>query len=430
MAIKAQQSGQKVPHEAELKRRLRAAQVASRQLALIDAMDKNALLYNLADQLQQHSAAIIEANQHDVERASERGLSPAMLDRLALDEARVSAMAASMRAIAELDDPVGQTMAELRPLSGLKIQRVRVPLGVVGVIYESRPNVTIDAAALCFKSGNAVMLRGGSEASYSNTVLINIFQQCLKNNGFSAELVQGMPSNDRALVGVLLRAQGLVDVVVPRGGKSLVERVMQEARVPVFAHLEGIVHIYVDQAADILMAQQIVTNAKMRRTSICGAAECLLLHQGLGREFMAAIIDHLLSEGCEIRGDTALQALDTRVIAAQEDDFGREFLDAVIAAKIVRDQAEAEAHIAHYGSHHTDVIITEDQAAAEHFFHHVDSAIVMHNASSQFADGGEFGMGAEIGIATGRIHARGPVGLEQLTTFHYRVRGDGQIRPL
>ena len=375
-------------------------------------------------------AAILAANGEDVAEARAGGTTDAFLDRLTLNEARVEAMAAGVEVIRDLHDPVGNVMASWRRPNGMTIERVRVPLGVVGIIYESRPNVTADAGALCLKSGNAAILRGGSDSLRSSRAIHLAMQQGLRQAGLPAASIHVVQTRDRAAVGLMLAGlDGNIDVIVPRGGKGLVARVQAEARLPVFAHLDGVCHVYVDKAADLDMAKEIVLNAKMRRTGVCGAAETLLVDRAVADSHLKPLVDMLLAAGCEIRGDRATQKIDTRVKPVSEDDWAAEYLDAILAVGLVDGVDEAIAHIDRYGSHHTDAIITADPAAAEKFLARVDSAIVLHNASTQFADGGEFGFGAEIGIATGRLHARGPVGVEQLTTFNYRIRGSGQIRP-
>ena len=353
----------------------------------------------------------------------------AFLDRLALDAARIEAMAAGLEAIAELPDPVGQSIGEWERPNGLRIQRVRVPLGVIGVIYESRPNVTADAGALCLKSGNATILRGGSESFHSSRAIHQCLVHGLKVAGLPAAAIQLVPTTDRAAVGAMLTMTEFIDVVVPRGGKSLVERVANESRVPVIKHLDGICHVYLDRAADPVMAEEVSFNAKMRRPGICGAAETLLVHEDIVDSVLPAVVARLIDGGCEVRGDAAVMRLDQRIKAATDADWDTEYLDPIISVKTVSDVDAAIAHIARHGSDHTDSVITADQAVAEQFLTEVDSAIVLHNASTQYADGGEFGMGAEIGISTGKLHARGPVGLEQLTSYKYVVRGDGQTRP-
>jgi glutamate-5-semialdehyde dehydrogenase len=370
----------------------------------------------------QKAAQILAANAQDMAAGAALGLSAAMLDRLKLDEGRIEAIAAGVDAVAQLPDPVGQVIDEIKRPNGLKMSRVRVPLGVIGIIYESRPNVTADAAALCLASGNAAVLRGGSEAVESNRAIFAAFHA-----GLPEDAVQLVPTQDRAAVGAMLAAHGLIDIIIPRGGKALVARVQQEARVPVLAHLDGINHSYVDKAADVDTAMNIITNAKMRRTGVCGATETVLIDRAFAQP--AKIVSALLDAGCAVRGTPEIAALDARVTPASDADWDTEYLDAICAVTLVDGAAGAMAHIAAHGSHHTDAIITEDAATAEAFLAGVDSAIVMWNASTQFADGGEFGLGAEIGIATGRLHARGPVALEGLTTYKWVVRGTGQIRP-
>jgi glutamate-5-semialdehyde dehydrogenase len=404
------------------------AKSAAALLAFAPADAKQAALLSGADQVWECRAEIIAANEKDMDFGRDKGLSDAMMDRLMLDMARVQGIVDGLRAVAAQPDPVGAVMAEWDMQSGLHIERVRTPLGVIGVIYESRPNVTADAGALCLKSGNAVILRGGSESLHSSGLLADCLRAGLSMAGLPQDAVQLVPTRDRAAVRELLSMTAFVDVIVPRGGKGLVGLVQREARVPVFAHLEGICHIYLDAAADPVKALNVVLNAKTRRTGICGSAECLLIHRDVLDTVGQGVIRALLSAGVEIRGDDTLQAIDG-VTAAAPDDFGREFLDMIIAARVVDDIDAAIAHIRQYGSNHTDAIITEDDAAAQKFFQRLDSAILMRNASTQFADGGEFGMGAEIGIATGKMHARGPVGAEQLTSFKYLVTGDGTTRP-
>jgi len=407
-----------------------AAKQAARALATATPDQKNLALTAAADQLNASKKAILEANKQDIEAGKAKGMTAAFLDRLTLDDERIDAIADGLRAIAELDDPVGKTIATIERPNGLKINRVRTPLGVIGVIFESRPNVTADAGALCLKSGNAVILRGGSDSYYSSRAIHEALQFGLQKAGLPKTAIQLVPTTDRAAVGEMLKGlSGNIDVIVPRGGKSLVARVQDEARVPVFSHLEGICHIYVDKSADLEMAEQIVLNAKMRRTGICGAAETLLVHRDVADVFVPQICAALLAKGCAIRGDDAVRALYSNATPANEEDWSTEYLDAILSVKIVGDTAEAIAHVQQYSSGHTEAIIGEDDAAVEAFFTQVDSAIVMHNASTQFADGGEFGMGAEIGIATGKMHARGPVGVEQLTSFKYLVHGTGQTRP-
>jgi glutamate-5-semialdehyde dehydrogenase len=406
------------------------ARAAARELALAPRAQKDRALAAMAQAVRASAAAILAANARDLADAKTSGATSAFLDRLALDERRIAAMADGLDMVATLDDPVGQVMERWTRPNGMTIERVRVPLGVIGVIYESRPNVTADAGALCLKAGNAVILRGGSESQRSNQAIHAALAEGLAAADLPEAAIQLVPTRDRAAVGMMLAGlDGAIDVIVPRGGKSLVARVQAEARVPVFAHLEGICHVYVDKAATLDMAKSIVLNAKMRRTGVCGAAETLLVDRAVAPTHLKPLVAMLIEAGCEVRGDDATRAVDPRVRPANEQDWSTEYLDAVISAKVVDGIDGAIAHIERYGSHHTDSIVTEDQATAERFLNEVDSAIVLHNASTQFADGGEFGFGAEIGIATGRFHARGPVGVEQLTTFKYRVRGSGQVRP-
>lgn len=403
------------------------ARVAARQLAGADDATKAAGLMAAASALRDGMADILAANDIDMDAAIAAKISAAMLDRLKLDEARVMSMASAVEQVAVLEDPVGQCIdSRIRP-NGLVMERVRVPIGVLGIIYESRPNVTADAAALGLRSGNAVILRGGSEAVHSNRAIHAAMLRGVIQAGLPAEAIQLVPTQDREMVGFMLRAQGVIDMIIPRGGKSLVARVQDEARVPVLAHLDGICHSYVHKDADPVMAQSIVINAKMRRTGICGSTETLLIDQDYPAP--AALISGLLDAGCEVRADDMLMELDARTVSADPEDWDTEYLDSVISARVVSGLEEAMAHIARHGSHHTDAIITADESAAARFLAEVDSAIVMHNASTQFADGGEFGLGAEIGIATGRLHARGPVALEGLTTYKWIVRGQGQTRP-
>lgn len=406
------------------------ARAAGRVLANAPTEAKNNALMAMAKAVRAATPEILEGNAKDVEAMNANGQTAAFLDRGTLNEERVEAIAKALEDIVALDDPVGSVIAAWERPNGLKIERVRTPLGVIGVIYESRPNVTADAGALCLKAGNAVVLRGGSDTVNSNKAIHAAMQKGLIEAGLPEDAIQIVPVTDRAAVGEMLRGlNGNLDVIVPRGGRSLVERVQTEARVPVFAHLEGLVHIFVDKAADLEKAVSIVKNSKLRRTGICGALETLLVHKDVAESHLPAILDALNAGDCEIRGDAEVQKIGSGVLEASEEDWSTEYLDKILSAMIVRDLDAAIAHIAHYGSNHTDCIITEDQAAADRFQAEVDSAIVLHNASTQFADGGEFGMGAEIGIATGRMHARGPVGVEQLTSFKYRVHGTGQIRP-
>ena len=404
------------------------AKAAAAILATARADDKRRALEEAARLIGARATDILAANAQDMAFGHEKGLSEAMLDRLELTPARLDAIAAGLLAVAGQDDPVGAVIAQWDRPNGLHIARVRTPLGVIGVIYESRPNVTADAGALCLKSGNAVILRGGSESLHSSGALVDCLRAGLKTAGLPEDAVQLVPTRDRAAVRALLSMTAYVDVIVPRGGKGLVGLVQAEARVPVFAHLEGICHVYIDASADPEKALRVTLNAKTRRTGICGAAECLLIHRDVADTIGHDVIAALIAAGVEVRGDQALQSL-PGVVAAQDDDWGREFLDHIIAARVVDDIDAAIAHIRQYGSSHTESILTEDDSAAAQFFAQIDSAILMHNASTQFADGGEFGMGAEIGIATGKLHARGPVGAEQLTSFKYLVTGDGTIRP-
>ena len=408
-----------------------AARRAATDLATTTGEQRNAALAAAAAALRTRAASIIEANSRDMGAARERGLSGALLDRLMLDDDRVEAMAAGLETIISLHDPVGRVLEEWDRPNGLRIQRVAVPLGVIGIIYESRPNVTSDAAALCIKSGNAVILRGGSESFHSSHAIYECLRSGLESAGLVGEAVQMVPTTDRDAVGFLLSSMAeWVDVVVPRGGKSLIKRVQDEARVPVIGHLEGICHVYLHAGADPGMARDVVLNAKMRRTGICGAAETLLVDKAVADTLLPVVSDALLDAGCEIRGDERVRSIICRAKEATQEDWSTEYLDALISIRVVDDIDAAVAHIRRYGSGHTESIVTDDTAAAEQFFRDVDSAIVLHNASTQFADGGEFGMGAEIGIATGRIHARGPVGADQLTSYKYVVRGSGQIRPV
>jgi glutamate-5-semialdehyde dehydrogenase len=403
---------------------------AERVLAISTGETRNRALHAIAAALRAESVAILAANAKDMQAGAAAGLSRAALDRLALDAARIEAMARGAEEIAQLSDPIGTVLSEVRRPNGLRIQQVRVPLGVIGIIYESRPNVTCDAGILCLKSANAAILRCGSESYHSSAAIHHCLTEGLKAAALPETSLQLVPTTDRAAVGCMLSAMAeYIDVIVPRGGKSLIERVQREARVPVIGHLEGNCHVYVDRSADLNMALAIVHNAKLRRTGICGAAETLLVDTGAVATHLAPIVGDLLDAGCEVRGDARVQAVDPRVVAATEDDWSTEYLDAIIAAKVVDGVEEAISHIARYGSAHTESIVTEDPRAAEIFLARVDSAIVLHNASTQFADGGEFGMGAEIGISTDKFHARGPVGVEQLTSYKYVVRGTGQVRP-
>lgn len=411
---------------AELGRKARAA---AGPLAIASAERKHAALIAMADALLRRKELILNANVLDVQAAEAAGTAASFIDRLKLDETRIRAMADGIRAIAALKDPVGEVMTEWDRPNGLHIERVRTPLGVIGVIYESRPNVTADAGALCLKAGNAVILRGGSDSAHSSREIHAALAEGLKAAGLPEAAIQMVPVTDRAAVGEMLKGMnGAIDVIVPRGGKSLVARVQEEARVPVFAHLEGLCHIYIDASAEREMAKKIVLNAKMRRTGICGAAETLLVDRKVAETHLVPVLDELAKAGCVIRGDAEVCALYSSAEPATAEDWATEYLDAIISVALVDGIDGALAHINRYSSHHTEAVIAEDAAVVERFFNEIDSAILLHNASTQFADGGEFGMGAEIGIATGKMHARGPVGVEQLTSFKYRVRGNGQTR--
>ena len=413
--------------EALVERLARAGRAAQRELAQLPSAAKAAALRAAAQALRDAAAEILAANARDVAAGEANGLTSAMLDRLRLDPARLAAIADAVEQVANLPDPVGEVIDRSERPNGLALSRVRVPIGLIGIIYESRPNVTADAAALCFRSGNAVLLRGGSEAVNSNHAILAALQAGLAAAGAPAEAVQLMPTQDRAAVGAMLTAAGLIDMIVPRGGKSLVARVQADARVPVLAHLDGICHTYLHSAADPAMARAIALNAKLRRTGICGAMETLLLDTAFPDS--QGVVGVLLDAGCELRGDARARSLDPRILPASANDWDTEYLDAILSVAIVDGLDAALAHIAQHSSAHTDAIVTSDAAAAERFLNEVDSAIVMVNASTQFADGGEFGLGAEIGIATGRLHARGPVALEGLTTYKWQVRGTGQTRP-
>jgi glutamate-5-semialdehyde dehydrogenase len=408
----------------------RRAKAAARVLALAPSEQKDRALAAMAAAIRIDRTAILAANAEDIAEAKSSGQTPAFLDRLLLDDKRVAAMADGIDVVRALPDPVGKVIDFWTRPNGMTIERVRTPIGVVAVIYESRPNVTADAGALTLKAGNAVILRGGSESHRSARAIHAALARGLRDANLPEDAIALVPTRDRAAVGMLLAGlDGAIDVIVPRGGKSLVERVQSDARVPVFAHLEGVCHVYVDSTAKLEMAKSIVLNAKMRRTGVCGAAETLLVDRGAAATHLKPLVAMLIDAGCEVRGDAAVQRADARAKAASEADWGTEYLDAVITAGVVDGVGAAIDHIERYGTHHTDAIVTEDRVAAEKFLSEVDSAIVLHNASTQFADGGEFGFGAEIGIATGKLHARGPVGVEQLTSFKYRVRGSGQIRP-
>ena len=404
----------------------RAGRQAQRRLALMPDAAKSDALHRAAAALRSDADAIMAANQRDMDAGAANDLSPAMLDRLKLDADRLESIAAGVDAVADLPDPVGAVIDRSTPANGLSLSRVRIPIGLIGIIYESRPNVTADAAALCVRAGNAVLLRGGSEAVHSNRAIAAAMVRGLAEAGIPEEAVQLLPTQDRAAVGAMLSAAGLIDMIVPRGGKGLVERVQNDARVPVLAHLDGICHTYIHSAAEPAMARDVVVNAKMRRTGICGAMETLLIDAQFGNG--GDVVSALLEKGCELRGDRRAQALDPRIVAASEEDWDTEYLAPILSVAIVDGIDNAIDHVARHSSGHTDAIITADDDAAQRFLGEVDSAIVMHNASTQFADGGEFGLGAEIGIATGRLHARGPVALEGLTTYKWIARGEGQAR--
>jgi glutamate-5-semialdehyde dehydrogenase len=408
----------------------RRARKAARRIGLATAEEKNAALRAMAAAIRNRADAILAANAEDLAEAQAKGQIASFIDRLTLNPERLEAIAAAVESIAELPDPVGRVLARFERPNGLRIERVATPLGVVGVIFESRPNVTADAGALCLKAGNAAILRTGSESFRTSQAIADAMGEGLAQAGLPADAIRLAPTRDRAAVGAMLSGlDGNIDVIVPRGGKSLVARVQEEARVPVFAHLEGLCHVFVHEKADLDMAKRIVLNAKMRRTGVCGSAETLLVDRACADTHLKPLVAMLLDAGCAVRGDAAVQAADPRVSPATEEDWRTEYLDAIISAKVVDGLDAAITHIETYGSHHTDSIVTDDEAAARRFLAEVDSAIVLHNASTQFADGGEFGFGAEIGIATGRMHARGPVGVEQLTSFKYRIHGSGQTRP-
>ena len=405
-----------------------SASAASRILARADAATKNNALNAAADAVRAEALQIEQANATDMAYAEEKDLNAALRDRLLLTAERIEAMAVGLEEVAKLTDPVSRILGEWERPNGLKIARVSVPLGVIGIIYESRPNVTADAGGLCIKSGNATILRGGSESFHSSSLITACLQRGLKTAGLPADCVQMIPTRDRAAVGAMLQLADLIDVIVPRGGRSLIERVMAESRIPVLAHLEGVCTVYVHEAADSEMAREIALNSKMRRTGICGSAENLAIDRSIATAQLPAIVDLLVEAGCEVRGDSEAQAIDNRIVPASVEDWSTEYLDAVIAVKVVDGLEDAIAFIENYGSHHTETIVTEDADAANKFLTRIDSGIVLHNASTQFADGGEFGMGAEIGISTSKLHARGPVGAEQLTSYKYIVRGAGQCR--
>jgi glutamate-5-semialdehyde dehydrogenase len=421
------------PLETELGSAMReigaAARAAAHVLAHADAAQKSRALVAAAEAVRDRRAVILAANARDLDEAGRTRLSAAVVDRLILDEKRVEGIARSLEAVAAFPDPVGTVLAEWTRPNGLAISRVRTPLGVIGIIYESRPNVTADAGGLCLRSGNAAILRGGSESFHSSHAIVQCLHEGLRAAGLPETAIQLVPTRDREAVGIMVGMNEFIDVIVPRGGRSLIERVQAESRIPVIAHLEGNCHVYVDGAADVAKARAIVRNAKLRRVSVCGAAETLLVDRAIAERALPLILADLKAGGCEIRGDAATRALDPAAKTATEQDWRTEYLDAVIAVRVVDGVEAAIAHINEYGSHHTDAIVTEDKAAAERFLDRVESAIVLHNASTQFADGAEFGMGAEIGISTNKLHARGPVGAEQLTSFKYVVRGNGQVRP-
>jgi len=405
------------------------AKAAAAALARSTAQQRNHALEAAAAAIRKASSKLVEANRADMAAAEKRSLSAAMLDRLRLDAGRIENMAAGVAAVAALPDPVGRTLYETTRPNGLQIARVSVPLGVIGIIYESRPNVTADAGVLCLRAGNAAILRGGSESRHSSAAILACLRAALVEAGLPEDAIQGLPTTDRRAVGALLRLSDCVDIIVPRGGRGLIERVQLESRIPVLAHLDGLCHTYVDAGADPAMARRIVLNAKMRRTGVCGATETLLIDRQIAAAQLPGIVDDLQAAGCELRGDGAARAIDSRIGAANDADWDTEYLDAILAIAVVDGVEGALRHIARHGSRHTEGIITEDKDAAERFLAEVDAAIALVNASTQFADGGEFGMGAEIGIATGKLHARGPVGAEQLTSYKYVVRGTGHTRP-
>ena len=415
--------------QGQMERLGRDARAAAQELALAPPEAKAKALSAMAEALRARQDAILEANAQDMAGGRAKGLSEALLDRLELDPARVAAMAKSLDDIAAFPDPVGRTLAEWDRPNGLKIAKVSVPLGVIGIIFESRPNVTADAGALCLKAGNAAILRGGSESFQSSGAILDCLREGLREAGLPETAIQRVPTTDRAAVGILLTMSAYLDVIIPRGGRGLIERVFDESRIPVMAHLDGLCHTYVDRAADPEVAREVVVNAKMRRTGVCGATETLLIDRPVAASHLPPILDDLIAAGCEVRGDEEVQSADRRVKPANAEDWDTEYLAPIISVRVVDGLDQAVRHINHHGSHHTEAIITEDEGAAERFLTHVDAGIVMHNTSTQFADGAEFGMGAEIGISTGKLHARGPVGAEQLTSYKYLVRGRGQIRP-
>lgn len=417
------------PVDAVVREIAQAAKEAAYHMGLADGAARDAALLGAAAAIRRSTTKILAENEKDMAFAAEKGLNAAMQDRLLLTPDRIEGMAQGLEQVANLPDPVGKVLAEWERPNGLKISRVSVPLGVIGIIYESRPNVTADAGSLCLKSGNAAILRGGSESLHSSAIIVECLQKGLRDAGLPEKAVQSIPTRDRAAVGAMLQMADLIDIIVPRGGKSLIERVMAESRIPVIAHLEGNCHVYIHEKADPEMARDIVVNAKMRRTGVCGATESLLVDRAVAGAQLPELVDALSEKGCEIRGDAASRQIDSRIVPASEQDWETEYLDAIISLKVVDGPDEAIEHINRFGSHHTDAIVTNDQKTANAFLARVDSAIVLQNASTQFADGAEFGMGAEIGISTGKLHARGPVGAEQLTSFKYAVRGSGQTRP-
>lgn len=418
-----------MPAEDMVREIAQAAHDASYQMGLADNATRDAALTAAAAVIRDSAAAIKAENEKDMAFAAEKGLNDAMQDRLLLNDERIEGMAAGLEQVASLPDPLHRNLGEWTRPNGLTISRISVPLGVIGIIYESRPNVTADAGGLCLKSGNAAILRGGSESLHSSGLIARCLQDGLRDAGLPSDAVQAIPTRDRDAVGAMLRMAGLIDIIVPRGGKSLIERVMTESRVPVIAHLDGNCHVYVHEKADVDMACDLVLNAKMRRTGVCGAAESLVIDRAAAASQLPAIVDRLHAAGCEVRGDETAQAADRRIVPASEADWDTEYLDAILSVKVVDGLPQAIDHINAHGSHHTDAIVTDDDDAAATFTSRIDSSIVLHNASTQFADGGEFGMGAEIGISTGKLHARGPVGAEQLTSYKYVVRGTGQTRP-
>ena len=422
-------SGSAIPVEEMVRGIAKDAQAASHALSRVESETRSDALRQGAAAIRERMPDILTTNTKDMTFGHEKGFSDAMLDRLLLTEERIEAMAAGLESIAELPEPLGRVIDERERPNGLKITRVSVPLGVIGIIYESRPNVTADAGALCLKSGNAAILRGGSESLHSSSAIAACLQEGLRRAGLPEGAVQTIPTRDRAAVGAMLRQSDLIDFIVPRGGRALIERVMEESRIPVIAHLDGNCHVYIHDSADHAMAREIVMNAKMRRTGICGAAESMVIDRDIAERLLPDIVGDLSAAGCEVRGDETARKTDARIVPARDDDWDTEYLDKIISVRVVDGPDEAIAHVNRHGSHHTDTVIANDTAIAERFLADIDSAIVLHNASTQYADGGEFGMGAEIGISTGKLHARGPVGAEQLTSYKYIVRGTGQCRP-